>query len=176
MLLFLSSALFSQSLISGPGSIDYNEPYVVINPTDDNYMIAAAHYRKFNGCADSDNKVATIITTDGGLNWQEQQLNPNSNYYTKYADPVLTYDSQGSAYFCFLGSWTESNPSWSGIITLKSTNNGSTWIEQNEIIRKNFTNEGIAFDKPFIHSDKSNSSLYKDRTYVTFLSIKFFWH
>ena len=123
------------------------EVAIAINPTNPNFVSAAANINHF------------FRSSDGGLTWQTSFL---SSSFGVWGDPSVIYDDLGNLYFGHL-----SNPPFPGywidrIVVQRSTNNGLTWND----------GAGVGFlspknqDKEWLAADM-HSPLYKGNIYMT---------
>jgi len=144
---FVTSAQFLNVRIDDPTSNQPEEVSIAINPTNPNYISAAANINHF------------FRSGDGGLTWQTSFL---SSSFGVWGDPSVIYDEVGNLYFAHL-----SNPPFPGywidrIVVQRSTNNGLNWND----------GAGVGFlsprnqDKEWLGVDM-HSPLYKGNIYMT---------
>lgn len=109
-----------------------SEPYIAVNPTDPNNMIACWHQDRWsNGSAQG---VGTAYTFDGGANWTWVNI-PFTNCsggapgtggdYERASDPWLSFGPTGEAYYMALVS--DRSTSRNGMAMAKSVDGGVTW-------------------------------------------------
>ncbi|MFZ1520282.1 MAG: sialidase family protein, partial [Ignavibacteriaceae bacterium] len=112
LILIFSSIINAQYLNVRVDAANSNQPEevsIAINPTNPNYISAAANINHF------------FRSSDGGLTWQTSFL---SSSFGVWGDPSVIYDELGNLYFGHL-----SNPPFPGywidrIVVQRSTNNG----------------------------------------------------
>jgi hypothetical protein len=141
---------FSQYLNVRVDAANSNQPEevsIAINPTNPDYISAAANINHF------------FRSSDGGLTWQTSFL---SSSFGVWGDPSVIYDELGNLYFGHL-----SNPPFPGywidrIVVQRSTDNGMNWND----------GAGVGFlsprnqDKEWLGVDM-HSPLYKGNIYMT---------
>ena len=96
---FFSSIHYAQYLNIRVDDANSNQPEevsIAINPTNPNYISAAANINHF------------FRSSDAGLTWQTSFL---SSSFGVWGDPSVTYDELGNLYFAHL-----SNPPFPGIL------------------------------------------------------------
>ena len=131
------------------GTLSDNETTIEFNPVNPNLLIAGS-----NGSGGQRH----AYSSNGGLTWFSAGVLPSS-----CCDPAMDWSPDGSiAYTATLGN--ASGASCGGFCTeiYRSVNNGQTWLGPINV------STGSS-DKEFIHVDKSPTSPYLGRVYVT-------WH
>ena len=113
---FLSALLASGQYQNALVGNNYypNEPAIVVSPKDPNILVAGANTDIFS-----------IISSDGGLTWEEGFL---TSQYGVWGDPCIIADTAGDFYYFHLsnppgGNWIDR------IVCQKSTDNGATWSD-----------------------------------------------
>jgi hypothetical protein len=118
-----------------------NEPSIVINPKNTNYVVAGANLDNF------------YFSTDGGYSWQNGLLDCT---YGVWGDPCIAVDTAGSFYYFHLsapsppGNWIDR------IVCQKSTDNGQTWSNGSYA----GLNGSKAQDKEWAAIDRTNNTIY----------------
>lgn len=110
------------------------EPYIAVNPTNHDNMIAAWHQDRWsNGSAQG---VAGAYTHDGGSTWTNFSIAftrcsgaaPGSTGdYQRASDPWITFGPDGAAYYMALVS--DQTTARNGMAVAKSTDGGVTWTD-----------------------------------------------
>jgi hypothetical protein len=149
------------------GSINYVnaevEPWVEVNPTDPNNIIAVWQQDRWsNGGAHG---LATAVSHDGGANWALVSAPhfsecaggtaANGGNYQRSGDPWVTFAPNGDAY----QSSVSVNPFdnfVTAILVSKSTDGGDHWSEPTTLIRD--TNPRLFNDKATITADPTDSN------------------
>ncbi len=121
---------------------DFGEPYIATNPRDVLNSICA-----FN--------INNLYYTLDGYNWVKN--NPIFTGYSVLGDPVMSYDSLGNCYYVQLYQ----NGSVYGIVVMKSTNKGVSWIGPYNVFN---TTVGLA-DKEWITADQTNGP-FSNNVYI----------
>lgn len=138
-------------------AIKVTEPMIAVNPTDPNNFIAVYsnwHY------SDS-RKPASSRTTDGSISWTSTEVPDNLLTGIDQADPTISFDSNGNAYYCFLDLGNLNH-----VIVSKSTNKGATWSSSYRAYDDQNPLTGFPVpDKPWITVDCSNGP-YSNTIYV----------
>ena len=122
--------------------VDFGEPYIAINPTDNKNMICG-----FN--------INEVYYTLNGIDWTKNS--PSFGSITIAGDPVMCYDSLGNAYYVSLMD----SPSPYGVAIVKSTNKGLSWGTPTMIYS---TSVGLS-DKEWIVADQT-AGPYSNNIYV----------
>lgn len=122
--------------------VDFGEPYIATNPRNLANSICA-----FN--------INNLYYTLDGYNWTKNI--PSFPGFSVIGDPVMTYDSLGSAYYAQLYR----NGSTYGITVIRSTNGGVSWGPAYNVYS---TNVGLS-DKEWITADQT-AGPYSNYVYV----------
>jgi hypothetical protein len=100
-------------------AIQVTEPMIAVNPADPNNFITV-----FSNWHYSDSrKPASSRTTDGGISWISTEVSDNLLTGIDQADPTISFDLNGNAYYCYLDLGVGHNH----VIVAKSINKGATW-------------------------------------------------
>jgi hypothetical protein len=143
ILIFCFSGIILQAqypnILVGTGN-SQNEPSIMINPKNTNQMVAGANIYYY------------YYSSDGGLTWQEGELNST---YGVWGDPVIDVDTSGNFYFFHLsnpqsGNWIDR------IVCQKSIDGGQTWNNGSYM----GLNGAKAQDKHWSAIDRTNNHIY----------------
>jgi hypothetical protein len=117
------------------------EPYIAVNPTNPQNMIAGWHQDRWStGAAQG---VGAAYTSDGGQNWTFVNIpftrcsgaEPGSaGDFERASDPWISFSPDGTAHYMALVADDSTNEN--GMATARSTDGGETWT-QPQIIKKN---------------------------------------
>lgn len=138
-------------LTEGPfdGTLSNNETTIEYHPTDPNIVIAGS-----NGSGGQ----RMSFSTNGGVTWGNSGALPGT-----CCDPAIEYTSDGAIAFAATLGQSGSGCGFSLCSTVYwSFNHGQTWLGP-------VHTSTASSDKEFIHVDKSATSPFKDRVYLT-------WH
>ena len=144
---FITNAQYLNVRIDDPTSNQPEEVSIAINPTNPNYISAAANINHF------------FRSSDAGLTWQTSYL---TSSFGVWGDPSVVYDELGNLYFGHL-----SNPPFPGywidrIVVQRSTDNGMNWNDGAGVGFLNPKNQ----DKEWLGVDM-HSPNYKGNIYMT---------
>jgi len=144
---FITNAQYLNVRIDDPTSNQPEEVSIAINPTNPNFISAAANINHF------------FRSSDAGLTWQTSYL---TSSFGVWGDPSVVYDELGNLYFGHL-----SNPPFPGywidrIVVQRSTDNGLNWNDGAGVGFLNPKNQ----DKEWLGVDMHSPS-YKGNIYMT---------
>ncbi len=135
------------------------EPYLAVNPTDPNNMIAVWHQDRWsNGAAQG---LGAAYTFDGGMTWTSVNVpftrcsgaQPGSaGDYGRASDPWVSFGPDGTAHYMALVA--DNTPNRNGMAVARSTNGGVTWTEP-QIIKANPARDPVG------------ASLFHDKNSIT---------
>lgn len=110
------------------------EPYIAVNPTNPDNMIAAWHQDRWsNGAAQG---LGAAYTFDGGQSWTFVNIpftrcsgaSPRSaGDYERASDPWVSFGPDGTAHYMALVA--DNTPNRNGMATARSTDGGVTWTK-----------------------------------------------
>ncbi|HEY6172727.1 MAG TPA: T9SS type A sorting domain-containing protein [Candidatus Kapabacteria bacterium] len=149
--------------ISEAFAADQNETSVAISPTDPNRILVGANdYRSFNA-------LWKFLSTDGGLNWAAASLNPATNLAVA-TDPAVAFNTNGDAFYTYGRIDNGGSPyPRNDIAAYRSTDGGNNFgdpfIVTSDTSQPN--NAQVLADKYYLAIDKSATSTFKNRIYVT---------
>jgi hypothetical protein len=163
--LLWANACFAQPAnirITNNGS-PQNEPMVAINPQNHDRLIAG-----FNDERTGNYRVGWAWSNDGGTIWNfGATFNPGGTthpgVYTRGADPVVAFDTNGTAYMTWLAYNPDPNANILGrdgsIFIARSGDGGQTFnVFQKRIAQGNGT--ATYYDKPWLYVNPANNHVY----------------
>lgn len=140
-----------------------NEPMVAINPQNHDRLVAG-----FNDERTGNYRVGWAWSNDGGAVWNfGATFNPggttNPGIYSRGADPVVAFDSNGTGYMAWLAYNPHPNPNFLGrdgsIFIARSGDGGQTFnVFQKRIAQGNGTL--TYYDKPWLYVNPANNHVY----------------
>jgi hypothetical protein len=143
------------------------EPYLAVNPTDDDNMIAVWHQDRWStGAAQG---VGAAYTTNGGVSWTFVNVpftrcsgaEPGSaGDFERASDPWVSFGPDGTAHFMALVANDSNNQN--GMAVARSTDGGASWT-QPQIIKRNPAQDptfrSLFHDKNTITADPEDPDL-----------------
>jgi hypothetical protein len=168
-------------LLDCDAEVPHNETSIAVDPNNPSHAVGAYHSYQLSQVGN--NLIAHIIGTtsvsfDGGQDWQE--VVPPITPYQFTGDPALAFDANGRLYFANIadnegqggGNFTgpdvvvahsdDGGLSWSGPVTVAT---GMGNAGSNGLITFN--------DKEYVAADRSASSAFRNRAYVTWTRFQF---
>jgi hypothetical protein len=104
-LLFTITTFSQNTLVSG-GHVFEGEPYLVINPQNQQHLVAAWMGFQLNQkvC------IKTSVSMDGGNNWSSPIAQNHEEATNSSADVSLAYNSAGALFMCYIDYDNELSP------------------------------------------------------------------
>jgi hypothetical protein len=148
------------------GSVDYPnsevEPYVAVNPTNANNLIAVWQQDRWDSSGSRGNLAG--VSFDGGNSWQIVEVTRSSAcsgnpFWARATDPWVTFSPDGTAYFMHLGIFSPlvTLPDTlyvDGMAVVRSTDGGLSWGEPTTLVLD--TSPTVFHDKNSITADPNN--------------------
>ncbi|MCH2224566.1 MAG: T9SS type A sorting domain-containing protein [Crocinitomicaceae bacterium] len=151
--LVLSSNSFCQNLNVSNGILFNGEPYLAIDPNNNQHLIVT-----WMGFKVGQNIIIKVShSNNGGLSWSIPIEIPHEIIGNTSADPSIHYNSNGDVFLCYI-DYDNVNFSNGAIFTRKSTDNGLTWNGSVEVISISDCPGKLCIDRPWMVIDKSGSS------------------
>jgi len=141
------------------------EPYVAINPTDPNNLVATWQQDRYsNGGSQG---IVTASSTDGGLTWRMNARSRSSvctggtraagGNFQRASDPWVTFSPDGTAHLMTL-SFDQDNPNGTfgpnGMLSMRSVDGGQTW--QHPVALRTDDSPRVLNDKNSMTADPHN--------------------
>lgn len=158
-LLILSFSGNAQNLNITNTSVFDGEPYLSIDPNNQQHLVAAWMGFKFGqGIV-----IKSKYSDDGGVTWSALNEIPHVTGVTSAADVSLEYDSNGNLYICYV-EYENQNFTQGDVIVRKSTDGGVTWGNDVSAISITDCPNQLCVDRPWIAIDNStgpnNGAIY----------------
>jgi hypothetical protein len=149
------------------GAVDFPnsevEPYVAVNPTNPDNLIAVWQQDRWDGGGSRGNLAG--VSFDGGDSFQMVMPTRSSacsgnSFWARATDPWVTFASDGTAYFMHLGIYSPLVPlpdtlSVEGMVVTRSTDGGLTWGEPTTLVLD--ASPTVFHDKNSITADPNDS-------------------
>lgn len=143
------------------------EPYIAVNPANQNNIIAGWMRVRTDGKV----WIATKASFDKGLTWSPISFMPHDNVINGSADVSITFHNSGVAYISWI-NFRQTPDVYGHVFLSKSTDGGLTWGVPNMVIGSSDSTD-TPFDRPWVAVD--NSGGVNDGTiYVT--SMTAYWN
>jgi hypothetical protein len=149
------------------GSVNYPdaevEPYIAVDPTNPNHLIASMQQDRWNdGGA---NGLTNAVSTDGGATWKLAATQPAfsicegatqgaAGFFNRATDPWVSFSSDGKIAYSISDSFNANGPGFGGassIIISRSTDGGNTW--QTPVTARLDTSLTVLNDKESLTAD-----------------------
>lgn len=161
VLVSLSGFVFPQNTNISNGLAFEGEPYITLNPNDNQHLIVAWMGFKLG----QEIIIKTKSTFDGGQNWSPVvELSHQQSGYGS-ADPSVQFDNNGNAYLCYI-DYDNDNYTGGEILVAKSTDGGLSWNTPVNAINTIDCPNKLCIDRPWITIDNSGG-LLDGTIYVT---------
>lgn len=167
LLLLLCSIAFTQNQNISNGNVFDGEPYLAINPNNDQHIVIA-----WMGWINLSNrfKIKVKSSFDGGLTWSNAAELPHTVSGYSSADPSIAFDQNGDVFVCYIDFTGTTPPSTGGVYICKSVDGGLTWNAPSEVINTSFDGSKWPIDRPWLVIDTS-SGPYQGNMYVTTMNL-----
>lgn len=155
---------FSQNQNISNGQVFDGEPFVAVNPQNNQHIIVAWMGFKWL------NKVVikTRFSFDGGSNWSEAvDMGHVVEGYTS-ADPSMSFDNSGNLFLTYIDYNKDEDVG--GVYIRKSEDGGQSWGEAVLVIEMNSDPGRMAIDRPWIAIDTSGGDT-NGNIYITTMNV-----
>jgi hypothetical protein len=137
---------------------DQQEPSIAVDPTNPNNVLAAAKDWRAGP-----KQVWHYRSTDGGRTWADGHIDSFPSELPNQSDPVVTFDSAGTAYMSVLG-YNQNDFNIGGLFVARSSDAGATW-QKPVLVSAN--SDQVFNDKEWIAVDRSGNPTTKGNLYAT---------
>jgi len=149
-LLLIGQNLFSQnSLVSG-GNVFEGEPYLLVNPQNQQHLVAAWMGFQLNQKI----SIKTSVSLDGGINWSVPTAQSHEVANNSSADVSLAFNSSGVVFMCYI-DYDNDLFTNGKIVVRKSINGGLNWSNSTEVINITDCPNQMCIDRPWMVIDRS---------------------
>ena len=146
----LSSTINAQNQLVSEGNYFEGEPYLVMNPTNSQHLVAAWMGFQFN------NKVVikTSISSNGGNSWSTPIWQAHITPTFSSADVSLAYDHLGNLFMSYI-DYDNVNFSAGKVLLRKSIDGGLSWGNPVTVLDINTFPNKVAIDRPWMVIDQT---------------------
>jgi len=156
LLLIQFGFTYSQNLNLTNLTVFEGEPYIAINPTNNqNIVVAWMGYVFGSGTALT---IKTKKSVDGGQTWSTAVNLPHMSPNFKSADVSIAFDGNGKLFLTYI-DYRES-PDSGGVYLTKSLNGGTTWSVPVKIIDALSDGAKRPLDRPWLAVSNSGNNVY----------------
>jgi hypothetical protein len=151
---FLSFAgllLHGQNELVSEGNLFEGEPYLCMDPSNSQHLVAAWMGIQFN------NKVTikSSVSNDGGTTWSTPTWQAHIVPTYSSADVSLGYDANGSVFMCYI-DYDNLNFAGGKVLVRKSVDGGLTWGNPVEVLSIASCPNQACIDRPWMSIDQTN--------------------
>jgi|JI10StandDraft_1071094.scaffolds.fasta_scaffold08272_9 hypothetical protein len=154
--LFTIGFVHSQNINLSNLTVFEGEPYIAINPTNNqNIVVAWMGYVFGSGTALT---IKTKKSIDGGQTWSTAVNLPHMSPNFKSADVSIAFDGTGKLFLTYI-DYRES-PDSGGVYLTKSLNGGTTWSTPVKVIDALTDGTKRPIDRPWLSVSNSGNNIY----------------
>lgn len=145
---------YAQNTLVSNGQFFEGEPYLAIDPSNSQRLVAAWMGFQFNEKI----VIKSAVSTDGGLTWSSPIWQAHQQAGNSSADVSLAFDGQGNLYMAYI-DYDNVNFSNGAVICRKSTNAGLSWGPAT--VARSITScpNKLCIDRPWIAVDPLTGSI-----------------
>jgi hypothetical protein len=155
LVIFILNVSAQNSNVSNLATFE-GEPYIAINPTNNNNIIVA-----WMGFVVGNGTGLTIkvkSSFNGGVTWSNAVNLPHLSPNFKSADVSMAFDGNGTAFLSYI-DYREA-PDSGAVYLTKSTNGGTTWSTPISVITAQADGTKTPIDRPWIAIDNAGNTIY----------------
>lgn len=149
-----STGLISQNINVSNGAAFEGEPYIAMNPNDNQHLVVAWMGFKLG----QEIIIKTRTTFDGGQTWSATSELSHLQAGYGSADPSLKIDNNGNAYLCYI-DYDNDNFTGGEILVSKSTDGGLNWDNPVTAVSTTDCPDKLCIDRPWMAIDNSGGTL-----------------
>jgi len=150
----LSNTLFSQNVNISGGAFYEGEPFIALNPNNNNHLVVAWMGFQFGQKV----VIKTKTSFDSGQTWSNTSILPHIVAANGSADPSIRIDNNGTVFLCYVDFDSE-NFSNGAIVVSRSQDGGLNWQTPVEVISISECPNQLCIDRPWIAIDNSGGTL-----------------
>jgi hypothetical protein len=157
LLLFSTISLASataQNILVSSGNIFEGEPYLAVNPQNEQHLVAAWMGFQFNQKI----VIKSVVSLDGGSTWSAPVWQAHQQTGNSSADVSLGFDLNGNLYMAYI-DYDNVNFANGAVICRKSTDGGLSWGAAVVARSINSCPNKLCIDRPWIAIDPLTGSI-----------------
>ena len=164
--LSVSSITFSQNTLVSSGNLFEGEPYLVINPQNQQHLVAAWMGYQLNQkvC------IKSAVSMDGGNNWSSPIAQNHEVATNSSADVSLAFNSSGELFMCYI-DYDNQQFSNGQVIIRKSVDGGFNWSTSTEVLNITDCPNQLCVDRPWMVIDRSGG-IHDGTIYISAMNAK----
>lgn len=149
----LPMLVFCQNKLISSGNYFEGEPYLAINPKNQQHLVAAWMGFQLN------NKIVikSSVSLNGGISWSTPIWQPHSSANFSSADVSLGFDNNDNLFMSYI-DFDNIAHSAGKILLRKSTDGGFSWGNPTEVISMSDCPNKLCIDRPWMAIDLSGSA------------------
>jgi hypothetical protein len=166
LFLLFSITTFSQNTLVSSGNVFEGEPYLVINPQNQQHLVAAWMGFQLNQkvC------IKSAVSMDGGNNWSSPITQNHEVATNSSADVSLAFNSAGVLFMCYI-DYDNDLFTNGQIIIRKSVDGGFNWSTSTEVINIADCPNQLCVDRPWMVIDRSGG-IHDGTIYISAMNAK----
>ena len=166
LFLLFSITTFSQNTLVSSGNVFEGEPYLVINPQNQQHLVAAWMGFQLNQkvC------IKSAVSMDGGNNWSSPITQNHEVATNSSADVSLAFNSAGTLFMCYI-DYDNDLFTNGQIIIRKSVDGGFNWSTSTEVINIADCPNQLCVDRPWMVIDRSGG-IHDGTIYISAMNAK----
>lgn len=153
---------FSQNTVVSEGNYFEGEPFLVMDPSNNQHLVAAWMGFQFN------NKVVikSAVSNDGGNSWSTPIWQAHTDPSFSSADVSMSYAPDGSLWMCYI-DYDNVNFSNGKILVRKSIDGGISWGNPTTALEIALCPNQLCIDRPWMVIDDQSTGGSVGTIYVT---------
>ena len=151
---FAFGQLFAQNVNLSGGAFYEGEPFIAMNPADNNHLVVAWMGFQFGQQV----VIKTKVSFDGGMTWSGTSILQHVVSSNGSADPSVRFDNAGNVFVCYI-DFDNTNFSNGAVVVSSSTDGGLNWNSPVEAINIGQCPNQLCIDRPWMVIDNSGGTL-----------------